>query len=86
MGTTGAIRVDMLPIRSVWESTNSRIPALKPLYWCLALAMMSPMRTPLGQTASQRLQLVQYLRALSKAQGLLMRQPLPSGPACLGPG
>ncbi|MNT42356.1 hypothetical protein D3C72_1787750 [compost metagenome] len=84
--TRGAIRVDMPPIRSVWESTNSRIPGLKPLYLSLALAMMSPMRTPLGQATSQRLQLVQCLRALSKSSGLLMRSRSPSGPACLGPG
>mgnify|MGYP002147038166 CR=1 FL=1 len=41
----------------------------------------TPMRTPLGQATSQRLQLVQYLRALSNSSGLSSRTVLTTSKA-----
>ena len=85
--TIGAKGVASEPTRSVFASTKLRSDVLRlGPYLIRAAWMMSPMRTFEGHDTSQRLQLRQYLRALSKKSGCLRRSRSPSGPACFGPG
>ena len=85
--TIGAKGVASVPTRSVLASTKLRSDVLccGP-YLIRAAWMMSPMRTFDGHDTSQRLQFMQYFRALSKKSGRLSRRRSPSGPACFGPG